>query len=89
MPTRPPILPEQAILFVEAVLEHLTVVTLSAPEYFAEIGRAADAGLCGGIVYDALLLACARKCKADVIYTFSIKHFTRVAPDLADRIQAP
>ena len=41
------------------------------------------------IVYDALLKACARKCKAQVIYTFNERHFTRVAPDPADRIRTP
>jgi predicted nucleic acid-binding protein len=46
-------------------------------------------GPAGGIIYDALLLACARKCKADRIYTFNERHFTRIAPDVAVRIQAP
>jgi len=41
------------------------------------------------MIYDALLLACARKCGADVIYTFNTDHFVRIAPDLAERIQAP
>jgi predicted nucleic acid-binding protein len=43
----------------------------------------------GERIYDALLLACARKSGADVIYTFNSRHFIRVAPDLTDRIQAP
>jgi len=65
------------------------VVTLTTREYLTTIRKAADAGCTGGMIYDALLLACARKSGADLIYTFNIKHFTRVAPDLADRIQAP
>jgi AbrB family looped-hinge helix DNA binding protein len=43
----------------------------------------------GTMIYDSLLLACARKISADVIYTFNIKHFIRAAPDLADPIQTP
>ena len=78
-----------AVMFVKEVGERLSVVTLTPREYLATIHRAADAGLPGGMIYDALLLACARKCAADVIFTFNIKHFIRVAPDLADRIQAP
>jgi hypothetical protein len=34
-------------------------------------------------------MACARKCKDDLIYTFNERHFTRIAPDLADRIRKP
>jgi predicted nucleic acid-binding protein len=83
------ILPDQCAMFIEGLVEHISLVTLSAPEYFAEMGRAADAGLSGGIIYDALLLACARKSKADAIFTFNTKHFLRIAPDLANRIRTP
>jgi predicted nucleic acid-binding protein len=89
LPVRPPLRPEQCLVFIEELTERLTVVSLTAAEYLTTIRRAADAGLAGGIIYDALLLACARKCGADVIYTFNTDHFTRIAPDLADRIQAP
>jgi predicted nucleic acid-binding protein len=49
----------------------------------------ADCGLPGGQVYDALLLACARKSGADAIYTWNLKHFRQLAPDLAKRIRTP
>jgi predicted nucleic acid-binding protein len=89
LPGKPPLSPEQCLLMVESFASQMTTVTLTASEYLATIRRAADAGLSGGLVYDALLLACARKCKADVIYTFNERHFARIAPDLAGRIQAP
>ncbi len=43
----------------------------------------------GAIIYDALILACARKARAEVIYTWNVKHFRLVAPDLSDRIVEP
>jgi predicted nucleic acid-binding protein len=46
-------------------------------------------GLAGGIVFDALLLACARKVDAERIYTWNVRHFRMVAPDLAERIVTP
>lgn len=81
--------PEQCMIALDRLAEHFTAITLPASEYLATIRRTADLGLPGGIVYDAILMACARKCKADVIYTFNERHFTRVAPDLADRIRTP
>jgi predicted nucleic acid-binding protein len=41
------------------------------------------------MIFDALLLACARKSHAERIYTWNEKHFRMVAPDLADRITNP
>jgi len=51
--------------------------------------RTANLGRSGGMIYDALLLACARKVQAERIYTWNVKHFQTVAPDLADRIMTP
>ncbi|SFS04108.1 looped-hinge helix DNA binding domain-containing protein, AbrB family [Granulicella pectinivorans] len=45
-----------------------------------------EEGLTGGIAYDALLLACARKVDATEFYTFDTNRFRLVAPDLADGI---
>jgi predicted nucleic acid-binding protein len=39
--------------------------------------------------YDALLLRCARKCNAQTIYTWNVKHFEAIAPDLAPRLRMP
>jgi predicted nucleic acid-binding protein len=89
LPVRPVIPPEQALLFVEEVCGRLSTVSLSADEYQETIRGAVDRGLTGGRIYDALLLRCAEKAKAEVIYTWNLKHFRAVAPELADRIQTP
>jgi predicted nucleic acid-binding protein len=89
LPVKPMIPPEQVLLFVEEVRNRLTLVSLSAEEYFATIQNAASQGSTGGRLYDSLLLACAAKCKAQAVYTWNLKHYQSLAPNLAPRIQTP
>jgi predicted nucleic acid-binding protein len=81
--------PRDAVLAVETFLQRLTPVVLSAEEYMETLRRTANLGHSGGIIYDALLLACARKIQAEKIYTWNARHFQMAAPDLADRILTP
>ncbi len=81
--------PEFAGLLVEQIAGRTTVVPLTVEEYAATIRNTARSFLAGGIVFDALLLACARKVDAERIYTWNVRHFRVVAPDLADRIVTP
>ncbi len=81
--------PETALLLVEQIASRMTVVPLTADEYLAAIRAAALARVAGGTIYDALLLKCARKVDAEHIYTWNVRHFQLVAPDLAERIVAP
>jgi len=74
---------------VETLLKRLTPVTLSADEYMETLAKTANLGHSGGMIYDALHLACARKIDAQQIYTLNARHFRMVAPDLADRIITP
>jgi predicted nucleic acid-binding protein len=89
LPVKPMIPPEQALLFVEEVRNRLTLVALSAEEYFTAIQDIASRGFTGGRIYDSLLLACAAKCKAQAVYTWNLKHYQSLAPDLAPYIQTP
>jgi predicted nucleic acid-binding protein len=89
LPVKPMIPPEQALLFVEEVRNRLTLISLSADEYYAAIQNVSSRSFTGGRVYDALLLACAAKCKAHVIYTWNLKHFQFIAPNLVPRIKTP
>ena len=69
--------------------ERMQIVSLTEVEYLDTLRKAAEIGMSGPIIYDALLLACARKAKAKAIYTWNVRHFRAVAPDLAERIQEP
>jgi predicted nucleic acid-binding protein len=81
--------PATAMSIVERIRENTQVFTLTVEEQMDVIRDAARQHLVSGIVYDAAILACARKAKAEVIYTLNIRHFKLAAPDLAGIIQEP
>jgi predicted nucleic acid-binding protein len=89
LPVRPLPAPEQVLLMIEQVVERLTLVGLTEREYLRCLRDAAATGMTGGRIYDALLLACARKVQAKVIFSWNPKHFRQLAPDLAERIRTP
>jgi predicted nucleic acid-binding protein len=89
LPIKPSVPPEQALLFIEEIRGRLTLISLSTEEYSSTIRDVAAKGFTGGRVYDALLLACATKCKAGTIYTWNLKHYRTIAPHLASSIQSP
>jgi predicted nucleic acid-binding protein len=81
--------PETALRLVEQIASRMLVVALDPEEYLTAIRDAAKQRTAGGTIYDALLLACARKVDAEQIYTWNVRHFQLVAPDLAERIVTP
>jgi predicted nucleic acid-binding protein len=89
LPVKPMIPPEQGFLFAEEIQKRLSLISLTDAEYFESVRKAADKGLTGGRIYDALLLRCATKCDARSIYTWNLKHFRAIAPELADRLRMP
>ena len=89
LPVKPLIPPEQVHLFVEEVRKRLSLVSLEPEEYYETIRMAAERGLTSGRIYDALLMSCAAKAKAEVIYTWNLKHFQAIAPELAPYIRTP
>ena len=89
LPRRPRPQPQQVFLVIEGLRERLTPIVLNTEEYLDTLRKTADAGLTSRMIYDALLLACAAKSGAEVIYTWNLKNFRAIAPELADRIQTP
>ena len=80
---------EQALFFVERMIERVEPVALNADEYVAAIRRAGRESTSGGRMYDALHVAAARKAGVEMIYTWDLDDFRAVAPDLAERIVKP
>ena len=80
---------EQILLFLGDVRERLTIVTLTADEYYGALKDAAASGIVGGTIYDALLGRCAMKAEADYIYTWNVKHFRQFSPDIVKRLRTP
>jgi len=89
LPVRPPISPDQVLLFLEQLCENVTIIALSEEEYFQTVRKAAKLGATGGRIYDALLLAAARKVEPKNVYTWNIRHFQQIAPDWEKRIRTP
>jgi predicted nucleic acid-binding protein len=89
MPGKSRVPPELAPLFLDQVRDRCQIISLTPELCWETIQKAAHAQIAGGTIYDALLLACARKVKADRILTWNLRHFRLVAPDLAGRIIAP
>lgn len=89
LPVKDIIPPDQAVLFVEEVRDRFTIVALNDNEYYDAIQQAAERGFASGRIYDALLLRCAAKMKAEVIYTWNVKHFKAIDPQQAHRIETP
>jgi predicted nucleic acid-binding protein len=80
---------EQALLFLEEVTARFSLISLSGEEYFLAAKAAAARGIAGGTFYDALLVSCAQKAEAEIIYTWSLKHFQQFGPDISRRLRTP
>jgi len=89
MPGKHRISGAQAMLFLNDMRERLTIVSLDGHEYFDAIARAGAAGVVGGTIYDAVLARCALKAKADIIYTWNVKHYGQFGWDAAKRVRTP
>lgn len=89
LPTQPRISPAAALRTVDVVSERLRPVTLDHADYLAALSTAAEAQIAGGTIYDALIAACARKVGAEVFYTWNLKHFRRLLPELAEQVRTP
>lgn len=89
-PTRPRLGPSLAARLVrENVQASARVIALSARDYVAVIQRMAEAGLAGGVVYDALLARAAQKARAERLLTLNPRDFLRVWPEGASIVGGP
>jgi predicted nucleic acid-binding protein len=89
LPVKHVIPPDQALPFIQEVRDRFTIVTLEEDEYYHTIRQAAERGFASGRIYDALLLRCAAKIKAEVNYTWNVKHFKLIDPQQAHKVKTP
>ena len=90
LPLQPKIVPVEAKTILDMNITPLFKrVQVTAKLYDTAISRCVKLGFSGGIVYDALLLSCAKSIDADRIYTFNVRDFQRLMPDVAAKISAP
>lgn len=81
--------PAEALLFLGSVRERLSTIALDGPEYAAALENAAANGISGGGIYDAIIGWCALKAKVQRVYTWNLKHFTRLCPAVASLAALP
>ena len=72
--------PEAWRLVEESILPRFTVVALDAEDHRAALRAVTEAGLTGGIIYDALHVAAARKERCERILTYNLRHFEVLCP---------
>ena len=90
LPLSPRISPPVAARIIrENLEEHAEIIPVSVDDYRDAVHHLGDAGLPGGIVYDALVCRAAITAGAAVILTFNLKDFRRVWPDSGMKIEEP
>jgi predicted nucleic acid-binding protein len=89
LPGKHRVAPEQALLFLETMRKRLTLVPLSEDDYYNATEAASARGISGGAIYDALLGHCALKVGAETIYTWNVRDFERLGPEIAARVRTP
>jgi predicted nucleic acid-binding protein len=89
LPGKHRVAPDQAMLFLETMRKRLTLVPLSEDDYYRVAEAASAQGIAGGAIYDALLGRCALKVKAETIYTWNVRDFERLGPEIAARLRTP
>ena len=67
----------------------LSIVTLDESDYLSAMGDAAELNVFGGGIYDALVARCALKAQVETLYTWNVKHFVRLGPDVAALVRTP
>jgi predicted nucleic acid-binding protein len=80
---------DEAMLFLGDVRQRLTIIHLDDRDYFTALEASAALGIAGGAIYDAMLAHSALKAKAQAIYTWNAKDFTRLGPEIASRVKVP
>jgi predicted nucleic acid-binding protein len=81
--------PADAARIVAHTGKRFATIPLTGAEYVETVDGLAGVGHSGGMIYDALIVACARKARATQIYTLNPRHFRLIAPDLGVRIVEP
>lgn len=58
------------------------IVALTPSEYWKLLRECQNKGISGGQVYDAVIVACARKAGAERLLTWNFEHFSRFQEDI-------
>jgi predicted nucleic acid-binding protein len=81
--------PEQAFALIDRFTNDIEIVPLDQKGYMDAMRRVSSLGISGGVIFDALLAQCAVNHQCDALYTFNIKHFSRLGSDIAAIAREP
>jgi predicted nucleic acid-binding protein len=87
MPGKDRATPDEALLFLGDVRDRLSVFALTGDEYSSVLIQSGAIGISGGGIYDALIAQCFLKSKAEMLFTWNVKHFLRLASPIAKQAQ--
>lgn len=79
----------EASLYLTDLRDRLSVVALDGDEYAETVRIAADLSLAGAVIYDLLIARCALKAGADAFYTWNVRDFDRLSPEIASLVRTP
>jgi len=74
--------PIDALAVLEGSFGDARVVAVRAGETWSLLRTLPARSVAGGGSYDAMIVACARRARADVILTWNLRHFERLAEDI-------
>jgi predicted nucleic acid-binding protein len=83
LPHRHRLSPAIAFALLEANWGARRTAVLTSTESWRLLRDAADNGVAGGLIYDALIAATARKGRAGELWTWNVEHFRRIESELA------
>lgn len=80
---------DEVLLCIQQFQECFAILPLKEPAYLTAMERVAAARMSGGAVFDALHLGAALAAKLQVVYTWNVKHFERLATGFSIAIRTP
>ena len=80
---------DEAVLFPGNIRERLAIGALDPEEYCTAIEAMPALGITSGGIYDAIIGRCSLKAGAQTVYTWNVKHFKRLDPEIAARVKTP
>lgn len=81
--------PEDAFALIEANFKRFEIISLTSAETLKVLRGLKNLGLGGGVTYDALILAAAKKFKAAALLTGDLRDFRRLDPESEIELIAP
>ncbi len=81
--------PQEAMLLIDSLVAELKVFTLTADEYYRCLASNSKLGIAGSSIYDAVLGQAALKSGARHIYTWNLRHYSLLGPEITKRLRTP